>query len=292
MRAETEISSVYRFGRKTYDLSARTHIMGILNVTPDSFSDGGRYLGVDAALLRAQEMIREGADIIDVGGESTRPRSTPYGEGADPVSVEEELGRVIPVVQALVRETDVPVSIDTCKAAVAREALAAGAVIVNDISGFHADRAMPAVVGEAGASAVLMHIQGTPKTMQTDPSYKDLFGEIIAYLQGSISIGLAHGVGQILVDPGIGFGKKLEHNLRLLANLDQLRVLGYPVLVGPSRKSFLGSVLDLPVQDRLEGSLAACVAAVLHGAHVMRVHDVRESKRAALVADAIRRAAE
>jgi len=271
-------------------MSARTYVMGILNVTPDSFSDGGHYADVGAALVRAQEMIREGADFIDVGGESTRPKSTAYGEGADPVPVGEELGRVIPVVEALVRETDVPVSVDTYKAAVAREALAAGAVMVNDISGFHADPEMPAVVAKAGASAVLMHMKGTPKTMQADPSYEDLLGEVTGYLHASIVTGQAHGITQMFVDPGIGFGKRLHHNLTLLANVDRLRALGYPVLVGPSRKSFIGSILDLPVGDRLEGSLAACVAAVLRGAQVIRVHDVRESKRAALVADAIRRA--
>ncbi|MDH3251295.1 MAG: dihydropteroate synthase [Ignavibacteria bacterium] len=292
MYTDTDISPVLRFGRKTYDLSERTHIMGILNVTPDSFSDGGRYAAVDAAVARAQEMIAEGADLIDVGGESTRPRSTVYGEGADHVSVDEELGRVIPVIESLVRETDIPISVDTYKAAVAREALSAGAVIVNDISGFRADPAMPAVIAEAGASAVLMHIQGTPKTMQVDPSYRDLFGEIIEYLQASIAIGQAHAIRQMLIDPGIGFGKRLHHNLQLLANLHRLRVLGYPVLVGASRKSFLGSILDLPVNDRLEGSLAACVAAILNGAQVIRVHDVRESKRAAMVADAIRLAAQ
>jgi dihydropteroate synthase len=290
MLHSTDTAPVYRFGEKVYDLSARTHIMGVLNVTPDSFSDGGRYADVDAALLRAQEMIREGADFIDVGGESTRPKSTAYGEGADPVSLDEELGRVIPVVEALVRETDVPVSVDTYKAAVAREALAAGAVIVNDISGFHGDPAMPAVVAAAGASAVLMHMKGTPKTMQADPSYDDLLGEVTGYLHTSVATGQAHGITQMFVDPGIGFGKRLHHNLMLLANLDRLRILGYPVLIGPSRKSFIGSILDLPVGERLEGSLAACVAAVLRGAHVIRVHDVRESKRAALVADAISRA--
>jgi dihydropteroate synthase len=239
---------------------------------------------------RALAMIEEGADIIDVGGESTRPKGAAYGEGADPVGEEEELARVIPVIEAIVARSDVPVSIDTYKASVARQALAAGAVIVNDISGFHFDPAMPETVARAGASAVVMHIKGTPKTMQVNPVYGDLFGEISAYLSDALAKGRSHGVRQMMVDPGIGFGKSPADNFRLLAGLERLGSLGCPVLVGPSRKSFLGAPLGLPVGQRLEGTLAAITACVLRGAHLVRVHDVREARRATVVADAVRRA--
>lgn len=281
---------VYRFGKREYDLTSRTHLMGVLNVTPDSFSDGGRYLDPDTAVAHALRMVDEGADIIDVGGESTRPRSTAYGEGAEPVDVTEELRRVLPVIERLARVSDVPISIDTYKAEVARRALEAGAVIVNDISGLRFDAEMADVIGQAGASVVIMHIKGTPKTMQLNPAYEDLFGEIKAYLAEGIDKARQAGIKQIIIDPGIGFGKQLEHNLRLISGLEQFRSLGYPLLVGASRKSFIGTVLNVPVHERVEGSLAAAVAAVLRGANILRVHDVRETKRAVAIADAIRRA--
>jgi len=283
---------VYSFGRRKYDLSSRTHIMGILNITPDSFADGGRYLSVDRAVGYALEMIGDGADFIDVGGESTRPKSRAYGEGSDPVPVEEELRRVLPVIEALVKHTDVPVSVDTYKAFVAERALAAGAVIVNDISGFTFDPAMPGVVAKANASAVVMHIKGTPKTMQLDPEYSDLFGEVIGFLRASLERGREAGVSQMIIDPGIGFGKRQHHNLRLINGLSSFAAMRSPILVGPSRKSFIGNILNLPVEARLEGSLAAVVACILAGANIVRVHDVKPSKRAALVADAIKRATE
>jgi dihydropteroate synthase len=264
--------------------------MGVLNVTPDSFSDGGRYATTAVAVEHALRMAEEGADLIDIGGESTRPAGHSYGAGADVVSADEELRRVMPVIDRLVGRTDTPLSIDTYKSSVARAALGGGASLVNDISGFSFDPAMPGVIGEAGASAVVMHIKGTPKTMQHNPAYDDLFGEIIGVLGSAVARGREAGIGQILIDPGIGFGKRLEHNLQLIAGLSRLTVLGCPILVGPSRKSFVGQVLDLPVDQRLEGSLAACVAAILHGANVIRVHDVKEAKRAALVADAIKNA--
>lgn len=279
---------VFRFGKRTYDLSSRTHLMGVLNITPDSFSDGGQFLTLEAAREHALRMVADGADFIDVGGESTRPRSQAYGEGAEVISLDEELQRVIPVIEMLAREADVPISIDTYKSDVAREALRAGASIVNDISGFTFDQAMPAVVAEAGASAVVMHIQGTPRTMQQNPSYQDLIGEICAFLDTGIEQGRRSGITQLIVDPGIGFGKRLEHNLQLIGHLRELAVLGCPILVGPSRKSFIGSILDLPVNDRLEGSLAAAVACMLNGAHILRVHDVKATKRAVMVADAIK----
>ena len=286
----SEGALVYTFAGRRYDLSSRTHVMGILNVTPDSFSDGGKYLPAGKALERGLVMAEEGADFIDVGGESTRPKGSSYGEGADPVGTQEELDRVIPVIEELCRRVNVPISIDTYKADVASAALAAGASIVNDISGFGFDPAMAAAVGKAGATAVVMHIRGTPKTMQSNPVYDDLFGEIHASLGTAVRKGEAHGVRQMFVDPGIGFGKTAGDNYRLLSGLGRFADLGYPVLVGPSRKSLLALSTGLPVHDRLEASLAAAVSAVLSGAHAVRVHDVREARRAVAVADAVRRA--
>ncbi len=287
---QPEGALVYMFAGRRYDLSSRTHVMGILNVTPDSFSDGGQYFSVGKAVDRGLAMAEEGADFIDVGGESTRPKGSAYGEGADPLGAQEELDRVIPVIRELSRRVSVPISIDTYKASVASAALAAGASIVNDISGFGFDPAMAATVGKSGATAVVMHIRGTPKTMQSNPAYDDLFGEIHASLGTAVREGEAHGVRQMFVDPGIGFGKTAEDNYRLLSGLGRFADLGYPVLVGPSRKSFLALATGLPVHDRLEASLAAATSAVLAGAHAVRVHDVRETRRAVAVADAVRRA--
>ncbi|RPH37001.1 dihydropteroate synthase [bacterium] len=264
--------------------------MGVLNVTPDSFYDSGRYFDVDRAIERALAMVEEGADIIDVGGESTRPRGSAYGAGAVEVTAEEELRRVLPVVERLSGLTDIPISVDTYKSDVAREVLKAGASIINDISGFRFDPGMAEVVGEAGATAVIMHTSGRPSEMQQRTSYHDLFGEIRAYLQEGVSLGQKAGVRQFFLDPGIGFGKTSADNFRLVAGLATLLDLGYPLLVGVSRKSFIGIALGLPVESRLEGSLAALTAAILNGASVVRVHDVKESRRAAIVADALRRA--
>jgi len=279
---------VCTFGQKRYDLASRTHIMGVLNITPDSFSDGGRYVDPDVALRRGLEMIGEGADFLDIGGESTRPKSQTYGEGADAVSSKEEIRRVVPVIEELARQTSIPISIDTYKAAVADRALQAGAVIVNDISGFVFDGDMPGVVAKHHASAILMHSKGTPKTMQQDPQYDDLFGEILGTLQRGIDRGMNAGVEQMMVDPGIGFGKRQIDNVQLISGLSRFKQLGYPILIGPSRKSFIGAILGLPVEERLEGTLAAVVASILNGANIVRVHDVKEARRAALVADAIR----
>jgi dihydropteroate synthase len=279
----------FQFGRRRFDFASRTHIMGVLNVTPDSFSDGGRYFDPDRAVDHALAMIGDGADIIDVGGESTRPRGAAYGGGADPVPANEELSRVLPVIERLAAATDAPISVDTYKAEVAREALRAGACIVNDISGFRMDEQMPAVVAAAGASAVVMHMQGTPRTMQLNPTYGDLFVEITAFLRDALERGRRAGIQQLFVDPGLGFGKTMGDNVRLIAGLQRFRDLGCPVVVGPSRKAFLGAILNLPVEQRLEGTLAAVAACVLRGAHVVRVHDVREARRVVLVADAVRR---
>ena len=279
---------VYTFGAKSYDLSARTHIMGVLNVTPDSFSDGGRYLDADLAVQRALQMIDDGADIIDVGGESTRPKGSAYGQGATPVTADEEMSRILPVIERLARQTPIPISVDTYKSAVADRALQAGAVIANDISGFTFDVEMPSVVAAHNATAVLMHIKGTPQTMQQNPQYDDLFGEISDFLERGVERGRRAGVRQMMIDPGIGFGKGQMENLQLIAGLSRFKTLGYPILIGPSRKSFIGNILELPIEDRLEGTLAAVVACALNGANVVRVHDVKEAKRATMIADAIR----
>jgi dihydropteroate synthase len=281
----------FRLGSREFDLQSRTHIMGIVNVTPDSFLDGGRFLDPARAVEHGLRLAEEGADILDVGGESTRPRGKAYGEGALPVTEQEEVDRVLPVIEELVKHADVPVSVDTYKSGVARQAAHAGAVMVNDISGFAFDPRMAETVATAKAAAVVMHIKGTPQTMQMNPTYADLFGEISAYLAAACRRGREAGVDVMLIDPGIGFGKTAADNFRLIAGLERFASLGYPLLVGPSRKSFIGAALDLPPADRLEGTLAAVTAAILHGAHVVRVHDVRESRRAAIVADALKFAA-
>jgi dihydropteroate synthase len=256
--------------------------MGILNVTPDSFSDGGAYLGPEAAAARGAEMAAEGADIIDVGGESTRP-------GARPVPEAEELVRVVPAVRALRERTDALISVDTRKASVAREALAAGADIVNDVSALRFDPDMAGVVAASGAPVVLMHMRGTPETMQSFPAYRDLFGEIAAFLAERIDAARAAGIAaeKIILDPGIGFGKTVADNLALIDGLEFLEALDRPLLAGVSRKGFIGRTLGLEPGDRLEGSLAACVICVARGAHILRVHDVRPTRRAADMADAI-----
>lgn len=266
--------------------------MGILNVTPDSFSDGGRFRLTEAAVRHGLDMAHAGAAIIDVGGESTRP-------GACAVSVDDELARVVPVVEALAREFtgwtgDPPlISIDTRKAVVADRALAAGAAIVNDVMALGGDPAMPATVRRHGAGAVLMHMRGDPATMQQGPAYDDAVSEIAAYLRARVSALEAAGLAAatLAVDPGIGFGKTVEHNLQLVARLDRLAALGRPVVIGLSRKSFLGKLTDRDVADRLAGSLAGLAVAVWRGAHVLRVHDVPESRDAVRVVTALREAA-
>jgi dihydropteroate synthase len=265
-----------------FALGPRTWIMGILNVTPDSFSDGGTYPDKEKAIERGLEMIEEGADVIDVGGESTRP-------GARPVSEDEEMGRILPVVRGLRKSAAVLLSVDTMKATVAEAALEAGADIINDVSAFRFDPRMAGVVSRQGAAVVLMHMKGTPETMQSDPRYADLFDEIGWFLKDRIEEARSAGIGRgrIIVDPGIGFGKSPEDNLALIDNLGFLEELGCPVLVGASRKSFIGKALSLPVTERLEGSIAAGVLSIARGAHILRVHDVRAMRRAADMADAI-----
>jgi len=261
----------------------RTALMGIVNVTPDSFSDGGRYFEPAHAISHGVKLVEEGADIIDVGGESTRP-------GARPVSGREEMERVIPVIRGLRRELSAPISVDTYKADVARAALDEGADMVNDISALRFDPAMAPLVAAEKVPVVLMHMQGAPRTMQQRPHYRDVVEEVKEFLRDQIRYAVQSGVDleRIIIDPGIGFGKELEHNLALLRALPALADLGRPVLVGPSRKTFIGKILDAGPEERLEGSLAAAVAAVLGGASVIRTHDVKEARRAIRVADAMR----
>jgi dihydropteroate synthase len=268
-------------GRETA-LGERTLVMGIVNVTPDSFSGDGLGSDTEAAIARGVQMAADGADMLDIGGESTRP-------GSEPVSEEDELRRVLPVIERLTRQVQVPISIDTYKSGVARAALDAGAAMVNDISGLHSDPELARVAAEAGAAVVIMHIQGTPRDMQKDPKYADVIGEISEYLAEGIARAEAAGLTreQIVVDPGIGFGKTLEHNLEILRRLREFRNLGCPVLVGTSRKSMIGKILDLPADQRVEGTAATVALAIAAGADIVRVHDVKEMVRVVRVADAI-----
>ena len=261
-----------------------TRIMGILNVTPDSFSDGGRYLDVDHAIAYAHQMVEDGADIIDIGGESSRP-------GALPVSIDEELARVLPVIGDLANRTATLISIDTYKSAVARRALQAGAHIVNDITAL-GDVEMARVVAEMDAGLILMHMKGVPRTMQHSPVYHDLIDEVQTFLRQRVDKAQAEGVcpDQIMIDPGIGFGKTAEHNIEILRRLDAFRSLDKPILIGTSRKSFIGRLLNLPnPDDRLEGTAATVAWAIAHGADVVRVHDVKAMCQVAQMTDAIHR---
>jgi dihydropteroate synthase len=283
-----ERNRMLRCKGKILDLSQRSYVMGVLNVTPDSFSDGGKYIDGDIALRHALSMIDDGADIIDIGGESTRPKG-PYGDGARPVSAQEEMDRVIPVIERLAASTDAIISIDTYKSDVAREALQAGASMVNDISGLLFDPRIAAVAAENKAALVVMHIRGTPSTMQLQPEYDDVVREVKEELQQSAAKATASGVRDIIIDPGIGFGKDLTHNLTIIKHLSAFRDLGFPIMIGTSRKGFIGSLLNLPVDQRLEGNAATVAAALLNGADIIRVHDVKEMKRVAVVIDAIKK---
>lgn len=272
----------YTFGKKVYDLSARTHVMGVINVTPDSFSDGGKFLDKDKAVAHGKAMAEAGADFIDIGGVSTRP-------GAEEISAEEELKRVIPVVESLAKEVNIPISIDTYRSKVADEALKAGAVIVNDISAFSFDAAMAETIAKHKASAVAMHIKGTPKDMQNDPKYDDLMAEIISYFENVAWKANVAGIKQVIIDPGICFGKTVEHNLQVLKNLSALKRLDTPIMIGVSRKSMIGKILGIEdVNDRHEGTITLNTIGVLNGAHIIRVHDVIEGVRTAKIIDAYR----
>ena len=263
-------------------LHKRTLIMGVLNLTPDSFFDAGRYYDPDEAIVRAQEMVEQGADIIDIGGESTRP-------GAEPVQEEIELARILPVIRRLVGEIEIPLSVDTYKSGVASRALREGAAMINDISGFHFDPQMPQVIAEFQVPVVVMHTAGKPKTMQQQACYQELINDIIAYLEGGVQVGLAAGISpdKFIIDPGLGFGKTRANNLRILRELPRFQLLDKPIMIGASRKSFIGEVLDLPLEERLEGSLAAAAVAIFNGANIIRTHDVKETRRVAMMVDAI-----
>jgi len=264
-------------------IGKRTLVMGVLNVTSDSFSDGGLYLKKEDAVKRAVEMAEEGADIIDVGGESSRP-------GSLSVSLKDELERVVPVVKELAGKISIPVSVDTTKSEVARQAVEEGADIVNDISAMRFDSKMAEICARYNVPVILMHMRGTPRDMQKDLRYNDLMSEIFGYL--SERIGFAEDAGispeKIIIDPGIGFGKSVEDNLKIINRLAEFKTLGKPIVIGVSRKSFIGKTLNLNIDERLEGSLAAVAVSILQGADIVRVHDVKEMKRVAVMTDAVR----
>lgn len=268
---------------QSFNWGQQTYIMGILNITPDSFSDGGQFYQPASALAQARRLVAAGADILDVGGQSTRPQAVE-------ISLDEELGRVIPVIETVRQESKIPISIDTTKAAVARAAIAAGADVVNDVSGGLSDPAMLLTVAELGVPVILMHMRGTPQTMQQLTTYKHLIGEIYLFLQERIKTAVATGIArhQIAIDPGIGFAKTAAQSLEILRHLPEFQALGCPLLVGPSRKSFIGHVLDQPDPfQRVWGTAAACSAAISGGADIVRVHDVEAMGDVCRVADAI-----
>lgn len=279
---ERRSSLVLRAREKTLDLSKRTALMGILNVTPDSFSDGGQFLDPGAAVERAHQMHEQGADIIDIGAESTRP-------GAEPVSRGEELNRLLPVVRAVSRELRAIISVDTYKSEVAEAVLGEGADMINDISGLRFDPNMARTLAKSGASLVVMHIQGTPRNMQQSPHYDDVLGEVYALLASSCAEAIEAGIDRssVVVDPGIGFGKNLDHNLKLINHLETFCGLGVPLLVGTSRKSFIGMITGLPVDERSFGTAASVAVAVARGANIVRVHDVAQMRDVCSLADAI-----
>jgi dihydropteroate synthase len=260
--------------------------MGVINVTPDSFFDGSRFASTDSAVAHGRQLVSDGADILDVGGESSRP-------GAEPVAPEEEVARVLPVVEAL-QPLGVPISVDTYRAATARRALAAGATMVNDITAFQGDPEMASVVAEAGCSCVLMHMQGTPQTMQRRPRYGDVVDDICTFFEERIRHAVGQGVVEdtIWLDPGFGFGKTVQHNLTILRRLYEFRQFGRPILIGTSNKSTIGAVLDLPVDDRRDGTAATVAIAICKGADAVRVHDVKTMARVARMSDAVTRRSE
>ena len=277
----TERATAWELHRRTLSLE-RPLVMGILNVTPDSFSDGNRFFARDAAVERAMELERAGADIIDIGGESTRP-------GAPPVSLEQELDRVVPVIEALAGRLRVPISVDTYKSGVARAACAAGAEIVNDVSGLRFDPAMAQAVAEADAGLVVMHTRGTPDRMQSDTRYGDLVAEVQEYLLASLALARDAGISpsRVAIDPGLGFGKSVQGNLELIRRLSEFLPLGRPILVGPSRKSFIAAVLGGVERDRTFGTAASVAVSILNGASIVRVHDVAAMRDIAIMTRAL-----
>ncbi|MEI6857414.1 dihydropteroate synthase [Psychrilyobacter sp.] len=268
---------------KEFDFENKTYTMGILNLTPDSFSDGGSYVNLDSAIKRAKKMVEEGVDIIDIGAESTRP-------GAAYIEEEEELRRILPVVEKLIKEVDVPISIDTYKPRVAEECIKAGAHIINDIKGLKDDFNMAKVIAKYGVFVIIMHIQGNPKNMQRNPGYDNIIKDIKKSLEESIDIAVKAGISpeKIILDPGIGFGKTFENNLEIIKKLCEFRKLEYPLLIGASRKGFIGDILGTPPLDRLEGNLAVAVISAYNGASIIRVHEVKETVRALKMTDAVK----
>ncbi len=283
-RDSSKLSLILNWSGHILNLDKRTHIMGILNVTPDSFSDGGRYLQASKAVEHGLKMAHEGADIIDIGGESTRPYS-------NRISTREEIDRVIPVIEALKKELSIPISIDTYKGEVAGEALKAGASMINDISALRFDPHMVSIAAAAGVPVVLMHMKGTPENMQENPTYKDLISEIQGFLTCAIERSVTAGIREdlIIIDPGIGFGKTFDDNLRIIKELSLFGSLRRPILLGTSNKAFIGHILDKRPHERGIGTLATVAAGVMAGAHIMRVHNVREALEAVKIIDAIKR---
>lgn len=283
LRSSTEsIFLKWQCRSKHLELERETVVCGVLNLTPDSFSDGGLYTDKQKAVDRVRQMVDEGAGMIDIGGESSRP-------GALPVPVDEERGRIMPVLEKLVDELNVPISVDTCKSQIAREALEMGVDIINDISSLHEDPDMAYVVAESGAGIILMHMLGRPRNMQENPQYGDVVSEIKRFLSGVIDKAVSSGISRekIVVDPGIGFGKRTEHNLEIVKRLSELKSLGRPILIGASRKSVIGNVLSLDVDERLEGTAALVACAIGNGANIVRVHDVKYMWRIARMVDAV-----
>jgi dihydropteroate synthase len=283
LRMDTSLVYELQCGPFRLTLGKRTLIMGVLNVTPDSFSDGGLFFEKENAVVHGQTLAAAGADIIDVGGESTRPFSKP-------VSVDEEIRRVVPVIEELAKRVSVPISIDTCKAEVARHAICAGAAMANDIGALRLDPAMASVVAQADVPIILMHMQGTPKNMQIDPSYGDVVGDVRGFLADAILRATQAGIdrNKIIVDPGIGFGKTVNHNLLLLKHLSAFHDLNVPVLIGTSRKSFIAKLLGDDMERREIGTQATVAAAALQGVHIVRVHDVQRSRDTLKIVEAIR----
>ena len=283
MNKKTKKKNVFKVGKHYFIIEKRSLIVGVLNVTPDSFYDGGRYNSLKKAINRAVQIEKEGADILDIGGESSRP-------GANPVSTNDELKRVIPVIEKIRDKIKIPVSIDTYKSEVAEAAIKSGVEMVNDISSLRMDKRMVEIIAKYNISICLMHMKGSPHTMQKRPCYEDVVVEIINFFRERTNFCIRHGIkrDKIVIDPGIGFGKTLSHNLKILKNIDKFKSLGYPVLLGVSRKSFIGHILGLGEEERLEGSLGAGIWGLIKGADILRVHDVLETKRAAIVVDTIK----
>ncbi|MDA2934937.1 dihydropteroate synthase [Acidobacteria bacterium AH-259-D05] len=273
---------ILRARDKKLELGRRTRVMGVVNITPDSFFDGGRFLERSQAIERCLELAEKGADILDLGGESSRP-------GAQPVSSEEELNRILPVLQEVRKKVSILISVDTYKAAVAQEAFKEGADLVNDISAFRFDSQLPQVIRKWDAAVVLMHMRGTPESMQEIPASEDILGEIQMDLQAAVSKAAEIGISKerIVIDPGIGFGKTVEDNCRILNQLSFLKAFDLPLLVGTSRKKFLGKILNLPPQERIWGSAASIAISIMQGAHIVRLHDVKEMNQVAQITDAI-----